>query len=116
MPMKKVLGLCEMAALPFVNHAYNATTLTLTAHMHVMSTSTVCFLALQGHPDYLADDYVTQPLDYSEGTMGINELPGLGLELDPHKVARFQAAFDQDGASTAYQRAREGEIITFPAY
>ena len=44
---------------PFVNHAFNATTMTITAHLHVMSTSPVCFLAMQGHPDYLADDYVT---------------------------------------------------------
>lgn len=51
--MKKVLGLCEMAGLPFVNHAYNATTLTITAHMHAMSSSSAYMLALQGHPDLL---------------------------------------------------------------
>ena len=49
---KKVLGLCEMAGLPFVNHAYNATTITLTAHMHVMCTSSSTILAIQGHPDF----------------------------------------------------------------
>ena len=86
MPMKKVLGLCEAAGLPFVNHAFSATSLTLAGHMHVMATSPSCFLGMQGHPDYLADDYVTPALDYRDGLMGISDRPGLGVELVDEKV------------------------------
>jgi glucarate dehydratase len=115
--MKKVLGLCEMAGLPFVNHAFNATTMTLTAHMHVMATSPVCYLAMQGHADYLADDYVVPALDYSGGAIGIDpERPGLGLDLDEDKVAAFAAAHEREGFSSTYTKSRGGAIVTVPSH
>lgn len=115
LPMKKVLGLCEMASLPFVNHAFNATTLTLTAHMHVMATSTSTILAVQGHPDFLADDYVTRPLDYSGGTIEIGDAPGFGLEIDREKLARYAASFEQEGMATIYPTSNEAPVVSVPA-
>jgi L-alanine-DL-glutamate epimerase-like enolase superfamily enzyme len=114
LPMKKVLGLCEMAGLPFVDHAFNATTMTITAHLHVMSTSPVCFLAMQGHPDYLADDYVA-PLDYRDGLMPVPDGPGLGVTIDDDKVAAFSASFEREGMSTTYADSRGGQILTVPS-
>jgi L-alanine-DL-glutamate epimerase-like enolase superfamily enzyme len=116
LPTKKVLGLCEMAGLPFVNHAFNATTITFSAHLHVMSTSTSCVLAIQGHPDFLADDYVTEPLDYSGGTLDVPRGEGLGVELDPGKVARYRAKFEEEGMATIYPTAPGAPIVTVPAY
>jgi L-alanine-DL-glutamate epimerase-like enolase superfamily enzyme len=115
LPMKKVLGLCEMAGLPFVDHAFNATSMTITAHLHVMSTSPVCFLAMQGHPDYLADDYVTPTLDYGGGLMPVPDAPGLGLTLDEDKVSAFAAAFEREGMSSTYADSRGGRILTVPS-
>lgn len=112
--VKKVLGLCEMAGLPFVNHAYNATSLTLTSHLHVMSTSPMCYLAMQGHPDYLADDYV-EPMDYSGGTMELREGPGLGVEIVPEKLAAFHDAFEREGMQTAYTSNRDGKLLSVPS-
>jgi L-alanine-DL-glutamate epimerase-like enolase superfamily enzyme len=113
--MRKILSLCEIAGLPFVNHAYNATTLTLMAHLHVMATSTSTILAVQGHPDFLADDYVTAPLDYTGGTIELNDGPGLGLEIDPDKLARYAAKFDEEGMSSIYPTSNEAPIISVPA-
>jgi L-alanine-DL-glutamate epimerase-like enolase superfamily enzyme len=78
MAMKEILGMCEAAGLGFVNHAFNVTTVTMTSHMHVMATSSACLLALQGHPDYLADDYVISPTDYSGGKMHLSGSPRPG--------------------------------------
>ncbi len=115
LPTKKVLGLCEMAGLPFVNHAYNATTITLAAHLHLMSTSTACVLAIQGHPDFLADDYVTGPLDYSAGTLEIPPGVGLGVDLDPDKVARYHTRFEEEGMASIYPTGPDAPIITVPS-
>ena len=111
-----MLGLCEMAGLPFVNHAYNATTITLTAHMHVMSTSSACVLAIQGHPDFLADDYVTEPLDYTGGRLAVPDRPGLGVEIDPDKVARYAAKFEEEGMANVYPTSPEAPVISVPAF
>jgi L-alanine-DL-glutamate epimerase-like enolase superfamily enzyme len=115
LPMKKVLGLCEMAGLPFVNHAFNATTMTLTAHMHLMATSTSTVLAVQGHPDFLADDYVTEPLDYTGGTIELGDRPGLGVEIDRDKLARYAAKFAEEGMASIYPTSADGPIISVPA-
>jgi L-alanine-DL-glutamate epimerase-like enolase superfamily enzyme len=114
-PMKKVLSLCEVAGLPFVNHAYNATTMTLMAHLHVMATSTSTILAVQGHPDFLADDYVTAPLDYSGGTIELNDGPGLGLEIDPDKLALYRAKFEEEGMASIYPTSNEAPVLSVPA-
>jgi L-alanine-DL-glutamate epimerase-like enolase superfamily enzyme len=116
LPTKRVLGLCEMAGLPFVNHAYNATTITLTAHTQVMSTSSACVLAIQGHPDFLADDYVTEPLDYTGGRLAVQDRPGLGLEIDPDRVGRYAAQFEEEGMANVYPTSREVPVAFLPAF
>jgi L-alanine-DL-glutamate epimerase-like enolase superfamily enzyme len=116
LPTKRILGLCEMAGLPFVNHAFNATTTTLAAHMHVMSTSSACVLAIQGHPDFLADDYVTEPLDYSGGRLDVPRGPGLGVELDAEKISRYAATFEEEGMASIYPTSNEAPVITIPAF
>jgi L-alanine-DL-glutamate epimerase-like enolase superfamily enzyme len=113
---KKILGLCEMAGLPFVNHAFNATTITLAAHMQVMCTSSSTILAIQGHPDFLGDDYVTQPLDYSGGTLEISEAPGLGLEVDRDKLARYRTQFEKEGMASIYPTSTDAPVISVPAF
>ncbi len=115
LPTKRVLGLCEMAGLPFVNHAFNATTTTLTAHLQLMSTSSACLLAVQGHPDFLADDYVTEPLDYTGGTLEVAQRPGLGLEVDPDRLGRYRAKFDEEGMAAIYPTSNDAPIISVPA-
>lgn len=114
LPLKKILGLCETAGLPFVNHAFNVTALNMSGHLQVMSTSPLCFLPVQGHADYLADDYTT-PIDYSGGYIDIPSGPGLGLKIDHDKLARYHKAYLDEGAHSAYSVNRDGRIMSVPS-
>lgn len=114
MAFKKVLALCEIAGLGFVNHAFNVTTITFSSHVQVLSTSAACILALQGHPDYLADDYVQEPMSYTGGKIKVGDRPGLGVELDPDKVRRYHEAFERDGQAVSYADAKAGTVRTIP--
>lgn len=114
MAFKKVLALCEIAGLGFVNHAFNVTTITFSSHVQVLSTSAACILALQGHPDYLADDYVQEPMSYTGGKIKVGDRTGLGVELDPDKVRRYHEAFERDGQAVSYADAKAGTIRTIP--
>ena len=116
LPFKKILGLCEMAGLPFVDHAFNATTMTLMAHLQVMTTSSSCILALQGHPNFLADDYVAEPLDYADGRMRLSQRPGIGVEIDPVKLARYRAKFEEEGMASIYPTSIDAPLLSVPAY
>jgi L-alanine-DL-glutamate epimerase-like enolase superfamily enzyme len=114
MAFKKVLALCEIAGLGFVNHAFNVTTITFSSHVQVLSTSAACILALQGHPDYLADDYVQEPMSYTGGKIKVGDRPGLGVDLDPDKVRRYHEAFERDGQAVSYADAKAGTVRTIP--
>ena len=81
-----------------------------------MSTSTACVLAIQGHPDFFADDYVTEPLDYSGGRLAVSPDPGLGLELDPDKVTRYGAKFEEEGMGSTYPISADAPVISIPAF
>jgi hypothetical protein len=74
------------------------------------------YLAMQGHPDYLADDYVVPVLDYADGLIGVDDgAPGLGLAIDEAKVGTFAGAYERDGMSSAYTKSRAGGIVTVPS-
>jgi L-alanine-DL-glutamate epimerase-like enolase superfamily enzyme len=116
LPLKRVLGLCEMAGLPFVIHAFNATTISLLADVHVLSTSTAPILAQQGHPDFLADDYVVEPISYAGGRMQVPTRPGIGAEVDRDKVSEYHARFQQDGMASIYPTTNEAPVLFVPTY
>lgn len=109
---KRVLGLCEMASLPFVNHAFSATTTTLSAHLQLMSTSTACTLATQGHANFIAEDYVVDALDYSTGMLAVPSAPGLGVEIDRERMRRFNARFLEDGLVSVLPPAGPHDPVT----
>jgi L-alanine-DL-glutamate epimerase-like enolase superfamily enzyme len=115
-PFKKALTICEMAGLPFVVHAFNATSMSLIADVHVMSTSTAPILAQQGHPDFLADDYVTTPLDYAEGRINVPDRPGLGVDLDRDKVAEYGEKFKREGVASIYPSGVGAPAMFVPSY
>ena len=79
-----------------------------------MSTSSACILALQGHPDYLADDYVVKPIDYKGGRVHVGTAPGLGVELDSDKVRRYNEAFEREGQQFVYVDVKAGDVRTIP--
>src|SRR5207249_3710645 len=62
----------------------------------------------------LAEDYVVEPLLYRGGKMAISERPGLGVEIDPDKLARFAEAFERDGMAISYAASRGGRILAVP--
>jgi L-alanine-DL-glutamate epimerase-like enolase superfamily enzyme len=115
-PLKRVLGLCEMACLPFVVHAFNATTISLLADLHVLSTSTAPILAQQGHPDFLADDYVTEPISYAGGRMQVPTNPGIGLDIDREKLSDYHARFEREGMASIYPTTNEAPPLFVPTY
>ena len=95
---KRVLGLCETAGLPVVHHAFSGLTIAMTASMHLLCGSPNCILAHQSYaPGFLTDDVTVSRLDISNGSAAVPEKPGLGVELDPAKLAIAAQRFEQHG-------------------
>jgi hypothetical protein len=59
---------------------------------------------------------VTQPLDYTGGTLEVSDEPGLGLEVDRDKLARYKAKFEDEGMASTYPTSTDAPVISVPAF
>jgi muconate cycloisomerase len=76
----------------------NAANLHLGAAVDIAVIPSVCPVTKpEGRPGpavagvYYLDDIITQPFSLRNGRLGIPETPGLGIEVDPDKLARYAA-------------------------
>ena len=113
--LKRILGICEAAAMPFVLHAFSCSSFFIKAQLHILSTSPMGFLAQQGHPDYFSDDYIVSPLTYENGRIAFDRKPGWGVEVDDAKVAKFHKKYLEEGSATSYTNSRQHQVVTVPA-
>ena len=81
-----------------------------------MRTSTAPILAQQGHPDFLADDYVTQPIDYDGGRMHVPTAHGLGVDVDRAKLRTYEARLEKEGMGAIYPTGNDAPPIFVPAF
>lgn len=97
---RRTIDICEAAGLPVVYHAFTTLTLGITASLHVMATRPNCLeLSHQIYPPgFMVEDVVTEMLDPSRGHTRVPSGPGLGLDLDPAKLARAAKRFEVEGA------------------
>lgn len=100
---KKVAAVCEAAGLPCnVNGSAelgvaNAVNLHLSASTKVVSHACVFpVTTLQGREQtrvagrFYLDDILTEPFSYRDGYLIVPDGPGLGIELDEQKVAKYR--------------------------
>lgn len=101
---RKAVGLCELAGLPVVHHAFSGLTIAMTASMHVLCSSPNCLLAHQAYaPGLMSHDVTTEMLDISTGTARIPDKPGIGVELDPDKFREAAKRFQEEGFYSMFE-------------
>ncbi len=108
---RRTVGMCEIAGLPVVHHAFSGLTIAMTASMHVLCASANCLLDHQAYaPMFLGGDVTTAPHDISGGSAAIPDGPGLGVKLDQDRLADAARRFRDDGF---YSMFDEGAEITW---
>jgi L-alanine-DL-glutamate epimerase-like enolase superfamily enzyme len=122
---KKAAGIADAAGVPIVFHSFGPLAITTYAAMHVIASSSNFFLDNQTYNHMLADDVVTSPPRFANGRLSVPTAPGLGVELDRDKVARYAEAYARGGYLSAYDTegdpfARErqrgsGGMLWFPS-
>jgi L-Ala-D/L-Glu epimerase len=88
--VKKVAALCEAAGVPCVFHCAHDLGLKTAAMLHVVASSPGFTLANDCTYYGLEDDVVTPLHPIERGHMRVPEGPGLGVEVDEAKVARYR--------------------------
>jgi L-alanine-DL-glutamate epimerase-like enolase superfamily enzyme len=100
--LKRSAGICEAAGLGVVKHSLGELGVAMAAGLHVMAATPNFIYANQGYASVLADDIVTRPHTYVAGRVAPPEGPGLGVELDREKVARYAEDYARDPGAFAF--------------
>ena len=70
----------------------------LAAMLHTASTLPEMTFAGDAHYHYLTDDITTRGLmTYKNGCIEVPKGPGLGVELDPEKMDKYERLFEEKG-------------------
>ena len=89
MNLKRGAGICEVAGLPVLKHSLGELGIAAYAGAHVIASTPNFTRSNQGYGSLLSDDIIlgASPLPYVNGCLTVPDEPGLGVELDPERVA-----------------------------
>jgi len=89
-------GIAEAAGLPVLLHSYYELGIAQCAYMHLAASCPNFILANQSGYDSLIDDVIMGGrLEFKDGCMDLPEKPGIGVELDPQRMEKYHAAYEE---------------------
>jgi L-alanine-DL-glutamate epimerase-like enolase superfamily enzyme len=105
--LKRSAGICAAAGLPVVKHSLGELGIALAAAVHVIASTPNFRYANQAYGALLTDDIVRGsfggPLEnYTSGRLSVPDGPGLGVELDPEKMARYADLYRTSAADFTF--------------
>lgn len=102
--MKRAAGICEAAGLSVLKHSLGELGVATYAGLHVIASTPNFLHANQGYGAFLSDDVLAgmDALPYEQGRLEVPSGPGLGVELDRDKVARYASLYEQEGAGFSF--------------
>ena len=91
-------GIAEAAGLPVMLHSYHQLGITQCAFMHLAASCPNFTVANQGTCYYsLLDDVIMGgKLEFKDGCLDVPEKPGIGVELDPQRMKKYHAAYEEN--------------------
>lgn len=94
----KAAGVCETFQLGIAVHSSGELGVQLATMLHLGAVLPNLTFAADSHYHQLADDVIRGGrFTYVDGTIAVPSGPGLGVELDPEKVARYAELFAELG-------------------
>lgn len=95
---KKAVALCEASGIPVNHHAWGELGVATAAGAHVVASSPPFLYANQSYVMIHEDDIIVGGLpEVKNGSIAIPTGPGLGVKLDPDRVARAVERYQQEG-------------------
>jgi L-alanine-DL-glutamate epimerase-like enolase superfamily enzyme len=100
---KKVCGLCEVANIPVAKQSPGDLGIATAAALQVVSTCpNAVGLASQTHLSLLVHDIVRPEHVFTDGTLPVPMAPGLGVTLDPERLAEAHRRYLEAGSYTSH--------------
>jgi glucarate dehydratase len=96
--VKDLTAICRTFGLGVAMHSGTEFGIELAAMLHTAATIPEMVFAGDAHYHYLLDDIIVGGLmKYEEGCIRVPNGPGLGVELDPERVEKYERYFEQQG-------------------
>jgi glucarate dehydratase len=110
--LRRFLTLCyvaELEGLRVVKHTHGELGIAAAAGQHVMLSVPNAADGVQQTASMMEDDILTARLPIADGpSWGRVDGPGLGIEVDEDKVARYHEAYRRDGQFLPYRHDKAG--------
>lgn len=95
---KKAIALCEASGIPVNHHSWGELGIGTAAGAHVVASSAPFLYANQSYAMIHADDIITGGgFEVKNGSVAVPTGHGLGVELDPDRVARAVELYRKEG-------------------
>jgi L-alanine-DL-glutamate epimerase-like enolase superfamily enzyme len=89
---------CEASGIPVNHHSWGELGVGTAAGAHVVASSPPFLYANQSYAMIHADDIIVGGVaEVKNGSIAIPNAPGLGVELDPDRVARAAERYRKEG-------------------
>lgn len=96
--VKDLCAVCRTFNLGVAMHSGAEFGIELAAMLHTASTIPQLTYAADAHYHYLTDDIIVGGMmNYHDGCIKVPEGPGLGVELDPEKMEKYERFFKEKG-------------------
>jgi glucarate dehydratase len=97
-PCIKAAGVCETMQLPIAVHSSGELGIQLATMLHLGAVLPNLTYTADAHYHHLLDDVIEGGrMRYVDGAIAVPTGPGLGVTLDPDRVARYAEAFERLG-------------------
>ena len=105
-------GIAEVAGIPVICHAWYELGVGLTERMQIIAACPAFTMAHQTcEYDYLSDDIIKGgKYDIRDGKLPLPTRPGLGVELDLDKVAKYNEVYIKQVKEAGYENGAESPL------
>lgn len=114
--MKRSAGLCEIVGLPVLKHSLGELGVAVYAGAHLMASTPNFLCANQSYAALLTDDVIAgmDALPYRNGFLALPDGPGLGIELDAERVAKYAELYRTQVAGFAFHDSEAIKSAYYP--
>jgi glucarate dehydratase len=94
---KKLAGICETFQIGLGMHSDRELGISTAAQIHLAAALPYMTYAPDSHYHHQLDDVITKPFEYEAGGFAVPQGAGLGVELDPDKMAKYHRYHEEKG-------------------
>lgn len=112
---KKAVALCEASGIPVNHHAWGELGVGTAAGAHVVASSPPFLYANQTYAMIHSDDIIAGgSFEVKNGSIAVPTGPGLGVKLDPDRVARAAERYRKNGEFPARVAQDRSDVMVIP--